>query len=143
MNYKLLDASRNIYAIILDAGDEVMETLQTFANERSLTSARFTAIGAFKNAELGYFDYAIKDYQKIPVNEQVEVLSMMGDIALYGDKAKVHAHIVLGRSDGSTLGGHLIKGIAHPTLEIMLEQMPGYLQREIDQTTGLPLIKIT
>jgi len=120
-----------------------MEHLKTFANEHSLKAARFTAIGAFSSAELGFFDYGIKDYKKIPVNEQVEVLSLIGDVALYGDESKLHAHVVLGRADGTTVGGHLLKATVHPTLELILEESPGYLQRRIDRETGLPLIEIS
>jgi predicted DNA-binding protein with PD1-like motif len=144
MNYKLLNGIDNAtYALVFDSGDEVMERLTTFANEHSLKAARFTAIGAFSSVELGYFDFTIKDYKKIPVNEQVEVLSLIGDVALYGDESKLHAHVVVGRSDGATLGGHLLRAIVHPTLELILEESPGYLQRRIDRETNLPLIQIS
>jgi predicted DNA-binding protein with PD1-like motif len=142
MNYKLLDGRTSTYAIIFDSGDEVMSLLKEFANDRKLKASHFTAIGAFSDAELGFFDFSIKDYKKIPVNEQVEVLSLMGDIALYGDESKLHAHVVLGKSDGAAIGGHLLKATVHPTLEVILEESPGYLQRRMDKVTGLPLIQI-
>jgi predicted DNA-binding protein with PD1-like motif len=143
MKYKLLNGIDNAtYALIFESGDEVMSALKTFANEHKLKASRFAAIGAFSKAELGFFDFDIKDYKKIPVQEQVEVLSLTGDVALYGDESKLHVHVVLGRSDGSTIGGHLISAVVHPTLEIVLEETPGYLQRRIDKETGLPLIEI-
>jgi len=143
MRYKLLDnGSIATYALIFESGDEVMEGLKAFANEHKLSAARFTAIGAFKNVELGYFDYEIKDYKKIAVLDQVEVLSLMGDVALYGNESKVHAHVVLGKFDGNAIGGHLLKASVHPTLEVILEETPGYLQRRMDRETGLPLIVI-
>ena len=143
MNYKLLNGIGNTsYALVFETGDEVMQLLKTFANEHSLKAAHFTAIGAFSSVELGFFDFSIKDYKHIPVNEQVEVLSLIGDVALYGDESKLHAHVVIGRSDGTAMGGHLMKAIAHPTLELIIEEAPGYLQRRIDQETGLPLIDI-
>jgi len=144
MNYKLLNGIDNsTYALIFDSGDEVMGILKTFANEHSLKAARFTAIGAFSKVELGFFDFGIRDYKHIPLNEQVEVLSLTGDVALYGDESKVHAHVVVGRSDGAAMGGHLLKAIVHPTLELILEETPGYLQRRMDAETGLPLIEIS
>ena len=143
MQYKLLNGIDNAtYALVFESGDEVMKILKTFANEHSLKAAHFTAIGAFSSVELGFFDFEIKDYKKIPVNEQVEVLSLMGDVALYGDESKLHAHVVVGKSDGTTMGGHLMKAIVHPTLELILEESPSYLQRRIDEKTGLPLIEI-
>lgn len=144
MNYKLLNGIDNCtYALVFDSGDEVMKILKTFANEHSLKAARFTGIGAFSNVELGFFDFATKDYKRIPLNEQVEVLSLMGDVALYGDESKVHAHVVVGKENGMAMGGHLLKAIVHPTLELIIEEAPGYLQRRIDEETGLPLIEIS
>lgn len=144
MKYKLLNGIDDAtYALVFDTGDEVMEILKTFANEHHLKAARFTAIGAFSSVELGFFDFGKKDYKHIPVNEQVEVLSLMGDVALYGDESKVHAHVVIGKSDGTAMGGHLLKATVHPTLELILEESPGYLQRRMDAETGLPLIDIT
>ena len=144
MKYKLLNGIDNAtYALVFESGDEVMEKLKTFANEHSLKAARFTAIGAFSSVELGFFDFSKKDYTRIPVAEQVEVLSLMGDVALYGDDSKLHAHVVVGREDGRVMGGHLLEAVVHPTLELILEESPGYLQRRIDPETGLPLIDIS
>src|ERR1043165_8882438 len=111
MKYKLLNAATGTYALVCETGDEVMDILQAFANEHGLKASRFTAIGACSEAVLGYFDVTTKDYRRIPVNEQVEVLSLIGDITLYDGKSKVHAHAVLGRGDGTTLGGHLLSAV--------------------------------
>ena len=65
MKYKLLNGIDNAtYALIFESGEEVMETLKTFANEHKLKASRFSAIGAFSKAELGFFDFNIKDYKK-------------------------------------------------------------------------------
>jgi hypothetical protein len=143
MKYKVLNKGDIVtYAVVFDNGDEVMEGLKKFVNDHKLSSGRFTAIGAFQRAELGFFDYDIKDYKKIDVPEQVEVLSLLGDIALFGNESKVHAHVVLGKYDGNAIGGHLMSGIVHPTLEVILEETSGYLQRKMDRETWLPLIVI-
>ncbi len=143
MKYKMLNvAQMKTYALIFETGDNVMEILKTFVNEHSLKASRFTGIGAFSDVQLGFFDFSIKDYKKIDVNQQVEVVSLLGDVALYGDESKVHAHIVVAKQDGNAMGGHLLKGTVHPTLELILEEAPEYLQRRMDKATGLPLIRI-
>lgn len=129
-------------ALIFEKGDEVFAGLQRFAAENNLTASRFSAIGALQGAVLGYFDWDRKDYDRIPVNEQVEVLSINGDIALDQGKPKVHAHAVLGRRDGSTVGGHLLQATVRPTLEVLLVESPGYLRKTCDPETGLALIDI-
>jgi predicted DNA-binding protein with PD1-like motif len=138
---KRLDAET--YALVFDTDDEAMEGLLAFAREHALSAARFTAIGAFSEAVVGYFDWEQKDYRRIPVNEQVEVLALTGDIARdeNGDPA-VHAHVVLGRVDGSVRGGHLISGRVRPTLEVMLVKSPAHLRKRKDPQSGLPLIAL-
>lgn len=130
------------FALIFDKGDEVVSTLQRFAKEHNLTASRFSAIGALDGAVLGYFDWDRKDYERIPVQGQVEVLSMNGDIALSDAEPKVHAHTVLGRRDGSCVGGHLLEARVRPTLEVLLIESPGYLRKVCDPETGLALIDI-
>jgi predicted DNA-binding protein with PD1-like motif len=52
-----------------------------------VSAASLTAIGAFSRATVGWFDFASKSYKEIPVDEQCEVLSTIGDVAI-GDDGK-------------------------------------------------------
>jgi predicted DNA-binding protein with PD1-like motif len=143
MKAKLLhDNGERTYALVFDKGDEVVAELEAFARELALTAARFTAIGAFSDVKLGYFDRDQKDYLEIPVAEQVEVLSLLGDIAEKDGEPKVHAHVVIGGRDGAARGGHLLEGHVWPTLEVILEESPEHLRRKVDKETGLPLIAL-
>jgi predicted DNA-binding protein with PD1-like motif len=131
------------FALVFDTGDEVMKLLTNFARENGLSAAHFTAIGAFERATLGYFDWQKKDYKKNSVAEQVEVVSLLGDIARNEkNEPKVHAHVVLGRSDGSAMAGHLLDGQVRPTLEVILIESPAHLRRKHDQESGLALIRL-
>ena len=130
------------WALIFATGDDVVSSLLAFATQHQLTAARFTAIGAFSDATLGYFDWASKQYEKIPIREQVEVLSLVGDVALEGDKPKIHAHVVLGKRDGTAHGGHLLEAHVRPTLEVMLIESPATLRRIFDPESQLALIDI-
>src|ERR1043166_3830836 len=100
------DAKEKTYVLIFETGDEVLTHLLRFARERNLSASHFTAIGAFSDVTLGYFDWQKKEYEKIPVNEQVEVLALVGDIAVQDLEPKVHAHVVVGKRDGGAHGGH-------------------------------------
>lgn len=143
MHWKLLaSGTERSFVLILDAGDEVISTIESFAAEHQLSASRLSAIGAFRNATLGYFDWDRKDYERIEVGEQVEVLSLLGDLALHEGKPKLHTHVVLGRRDGSTCGGHLLRAIVRPTLEVLLSDAPAHLHRAFDQASRLPLIRI-
>ena len=143
MKAKLIqEQGEKTYALILDKGDELMAELRSFANDKRLTAAHFTAIGAFSTAMLGYFDRERKAYTKIPIDEQVEVLSLVGDIALKDGEPEVHAHVVVGKSDGTAHGGHVLEARVWPTLEVVLAETPKHLRRKHDEETGLALISI-
>jgi hypothetical protein len=128
------------FAVIFQTGDEVIAGLKEFARSRGLSGSHFTAIGAFSDAVLAYFDWESKQYQRIPVGEQVEVLTLAGDIALKEGKPEVHAHVVVGLRDGTTRGGHLLEAHVRPTLEVMLTESPVHMRRTFDPESGLALI---
>ena len=128
--------------LVFETGDEVISTLTKFAKDHRITAAHFTAIGAFSDAGIGYFDWQQKDYVNNPVNEQVEVVSLIGDITLADGKPKVHAHVVLGRSTGAAMGGHLLKAHVRPTLELVLQNSDQQLKRKFDPQSGLALIDL-
>jgi predicted DNA-binding protein with PD1-like motif len=130
-------------ALIFDTGDEVMASLQVFASERRLNGSHFTAIGAFQDVTLGYFDWEQKDYLRIPVSEQVEVVALIGDIAVgTNGEPKVHAHVVIGKRDGTAMAGHLLEAHVRPTLELILTESPAHLKRKHDAETGLALVRV-
>jgi predicted DNA-binding protein with PD1-like motif len=141
MKSKLLDATgQKTFALVFDKGDEVVAGLSEFARAQKVGAAHFTAIGAFSEVALGYFDRTRKDYKKMPLKEQVEVLSLIGDVALDGQEPKVHAHVVVGLSDGAARGGHLLEGRVWPTLEVILVESPRFLRKRHDPESGLALI---
>ncbi len=144
MQSKLLsrNGGERVFAVILEKGDEVIDCLKQFAESEQLSAAQLTAIGAFSDAVLHYFDWDKKEYLNIPVREQVEVASMVGDVALAPDgKSSLHVHLVLGRRDGSALAGHLAEAHVRPTLEVIVSESPAYLQKVYDPETGLALIR--
>jgi predicted DNA-binding protein with PD1-like motif len=144
MKSKLIhEGVQKTFALVFDKEDEVLKELTRFAKQQELDASQFTAIGAFRSALLGFFDLEKKDYKKIPINEQVEVLSLMGDIALNGKEPKLHAHVVLGKADGTACGGHLLEARVWPTLEVVLTESPRYLRRKTDEETGLALIDLS
>ena len=137
------DSGGRIHVVILDSGEEAFSALTRFANDEKITAASVTAIGAFEKAVVGWFDFSSKTYKKIEVNEQCEVLSALGDVAVSDDgKASLHVHIVLGLSDGSTRGGHLLTGTVRPTLEVVLTEVPAKLRRKQRADLGIALIDV-
>ena len=137
------NAPVKVHVVILDSGEEAFAALSKFATDEGLSAASLTAIGAFERATIGWFDIAAKSYRKIEVNEQCEVLSAIGDVALGDDgKASLHVHVVLGLSDGSTRGGHFLSGSVRPTLEVVLTEAPARLRRRKRPELGIALVDL-
>lgn len=133
------DGKRTIVAVA-DKGDEAMAVIREAVQQHRVRGAQVTAVGAFQSAELGYFDRDRRDYLPIPVTEQVEVLSLVGDIADHNGSPAIHLHVVLGRRDGSTVGGHLLRAEVWPTLEVIITEVGADLVKQTDPETGLALL---
>jgi uncharacterized protein len=141
MKSKLLqEGDVRIFAVVFDSGDEVTEGLLSFAREYGFRGAGFVGIGAFESATLAFFELESNEYEEIPIDEQVEVLSFAGNLGVHEGEPKLHAHVVVGRRDGSTRGGHLLRARVRPTLELIVTETVGEVRRIEDQATGLPLI---
>jgi predicted DNA-binding protein with PD1-like motif len=129
--------------VILDTGDEILSSLKSVARTEHLASSSFKAIGALSEVELGWFNWETRKYQTaVKVQEQVELLSLIGDISLKDGKPQVHAHLVIGRQDGTAHGGHLLSATVRPTCEIVITESPKHLQKEIDPESGIALIRL-
>jgi predicted DNA-binding protein with PD1-like motif len=123
-------------------GDEVRKGLLEFARTNRFADAHLSGIGAFSEVTLGFFDRQQKKYIKIPITEQAEVLSFTGNIIPNDGKPTLHAHVVIGKADGTAHGGHFLDGRVWPTLELILSEMPVHLWRSHDDETGLALIRL-
>jgi predicted DNA-binding protein with PD1-like motif len=130
------------FVLILDQGEEAFKAITEFANNNGISGASVAAVGAFKQAKVGWFDIEAKRYKPIEVNQQCEVLSLLGDVAQGDDdKASLHLHAVLGLSDGSVRGGHLLDGTVRPTLEVTIVETAAHLRRKKHPELGLALIE--
>jgi predicted DNA-binding protein with PD1-like motif len=137
------DAGLRTFILVLQAGEEAFKAITDFAADRHIEAASLTALGAFEQAKVGWFDLATKAYKPIVIAEQCEALSLIGDVALGDDDApSVHVHAVLGLSDGSTRGGHLLEATVRPTLEVTLVETPAHLRRRKRPDLGIALIDL-
>lgn len=78
----------------------------------------------------------------VSLDEQVELLSLIGDVALGDGEPQVHAHAVVGKRDGTAHGGHLLQARVRPTCEVVLTESPTHLRKEFDASAGIALIKL-
>jgi predicted DNA-binding protein with PD1-like motif len=143
MRSKQLSENPKTYVIVLETGDEVLASLNGFAQAEHLAASSFKAIEALSSVEVGWFNWDSKEYQiAVKLDEQVELLSLIGDIALKDNEPQIHAHLVIGRRDGTAHGGHLLSATVRPTCKIVVTESPRHPQKEIDPASGIALIRL-
>jgi hypothetical protein len=143
MKHKLLEQQPKTYILVFQTGDELASGLKQFVKEQRVTAASFKAVGALSSVRLAWFNWETRKYQpSVTLDEQIELLSLIGDVALKDGEPQVHAHVVIGKKDGTAHGGHLLEAHIRPTCEVVLTESPAHLQKRVDPESGLALIKI-
>lgn len=141
MHFKTVEQQPKTYVIVLSTGEELASELKQFATNHKLGGSSFKAIGAFSSVKLGWFDWDAKQYRSsVTLNEQVELVSLIGDVALADGRPQVHSHVVVAKRDGTAHGGHLMEAYVRPTCEVVLTENPEKFRKRFDPESGLALI---
>jgi predicted DNA-binding protein with PD1-like motif len=127
---------------VFDSGDNVLDEVQRACESEGIFAAALSAVGGFQRATVAWYDLGRKRYEPIEVDEQVEVVSFLGNVTVYHGKPKIHVHCALGRRDGRVVGGHLLSAFVRPTLELVIEELPAPLERTDRPEIGIPLIDL-
>jgi uncharacterized protein len=85
---------RRTYALILARDDELFTALTDFVQRHDIKAAHFTAIGALRDLQLGWYDLDRKAYKVIPVPGQVEAWRWSATSALADGKPTVHTQLL-------------------------------------------------
>ena len=133
------DADVVTYVVVCDPDDEAVSALTAFARAEDLEASQITGVGGFDRATLGWFDRETRQHRPIEVDEQSEVLSLIGDVAEGDDGPSLNIHVVLGLRDGTTRGGHLLAGYVYPTLEITVTENPAQLRKVLNPDVGIEI----
>jgi predicted DNA-binding protein with PD1-like motif len=144
VKYRMLsprDGERRL-AVVFDVDEHVLTELEQLCEGEHIRSASLTGIGGFRKATLAYYDMESKRYEPIEVDEQVEVVSLLGNVTQYSGRPRIHAHCIVGHRDGRTTAGHLLAGVVRPTLEVFVDELPAQLVREDRPDIGIPLIDL-
>ncbi len=141
---KSMDApnSRSLL-LVFDKGDDFLATLTAFVEEHGIRGGHFVALGAFSSATIAWWNPVSKQYEKRAFDEQMEVLSLVGDVTVSPDGVtRLHAHVTLDRSDLDAIGGHVMAATVFPTLEMHVVDFGKAVIRDRDPQTGLLLINL-
>lgn len=128
------------YLVRLDPGEEVLSTLAAFCAREGVGSASLAGIGAVRDAELGYFEGARREYLRRELPGEHELCSFSGNLTWRDGEPFVHAHVVLAGADFVPLAGHLFRATISATGEFWIGKGGVKVVRELDAATGLKLI---
>ena len=133
--------TNDVFIYKLEKNQDLLNSIKTIVEENKITSAMLYLIGAVKTATFGFY----KDgaYQPKIIDENLEILSCMGNISKKDDEIIVHAHVTFGNSEGKAFGGHLLEGsIIDPTGELFILQLKDELKRKFDPATKLSFLDL-
>lgn len=126
--------------LILQRGEELHQSLATFASEQNLNSAWLSGLGGADQLAIGFYDIQTKDYVWREYNQPLEILSLTGNLTIVDGKPFWHVHGVFSGTDFAAIGGHVKELQIGLTGEIHITPLGTAMSREYDATTGLKLI---
>lgn len=129
------------YVVVLSHGEEIISSLSQFCAEQAIVSGKIQAIGAVDSVELGFYDLPAKEYQWNKFEQGMEIVSLLGNIALVEEKPFIHGHIVVSDSQFQCFGGHLKEGIVGATCEVHITQFDASIERVMNNEIGLKLLR--
>lgn len=140
MEYK---RSGNDVIARFDKGDKIMASLNDIAEKESIKTGFVSGIGAVNQAELSFFLIDSKEYQTVNFEEPFEVLSMNGTLSYVDNNPHQHVHMVLGKEDYSTIGGHLQEATVSITLEVHIKILDTEVTRETSSEFGIQTLDLS
>jgi predicted DNA-binding protein with PD1-like motif len=132
----------NHVVLRLDPGEEVMKTLLNFVAREDIRGGYFVAFGGFSRVRLCYFDVHARQFKTYDIDQQVEVVSLLGNVGRDNRRPIIHMHAAVSDAQAHTSSGHVAEGTVQPTLEVFLTRLEGTLRRRRDPSTGLELLAL-
>ena len=138
---KIILDKGSIYVIRFDQGEEVIETIKKICFEKNMEAGFFFGLGAARELVLSHYDIDRKQYNDTPINEDLEIAGIFGNVTRKDGEVYIHAHGSFSDKNFKTYAGHVKKVIVSGTCEIVLEMLHEPILREHDSKSGLNLLK--
>lgn len=130
------------YQLRFETGEQIAATLLEWLGTEAIGFATMTGLGAVSGATISYWNAETRQYEAHELNEQMEVVSLIGNVTIKEGAPFTHIHVTLGRRDLSIIGGHFNDATVHPNLEIWLQRESETVERLLDETSGIFLMHL-
>lgn len=138
---KIIHSKDKTHIIRLEKGEELVEQVTNYCRDKKIYAGWVQGLGAGSHSAISYYDINKKQYLQNEIKRNFEILNLTGNISIFEKKPTLHAHVTLGFSDQTTLGGHLHNLHISGTGEIIINELDGEITREKDADTGLSLLR--
>ena len=128
------------YVVRLDPGDEIVEKVLWLAAVENIRLATISGLGAVDNVTLGIFSPDTKQYKANMFHADFEIVSLTGTITTQRGRPYTHLHMAVSDLAGRCYGGHLNRAVVSATAEIVIQTIPGEVDRQPDPKIGLNLM---
>ena len=134
---------RNGSTIILrlQKGDELVSSLLCLIEKEMVKSGRVSGIGATDDVTIGVFNPKSKVYTKVKVTEDMEILSISGNLTRKDGAPYVHVHGSFASLE-KVYGGHVNECVISATAELIIDLYDVEVERKFDKESGLNLLKL-
>ncbi len=130
------------YQVRLVTGEEIHASLAKFMDETGITGGTIIGIGALSSYSLGYLDFQVMEYVRHDYDNEVELITCTGNLAMKAGKPIAHLHAMVTDTDMKPIGGHLFEAVISATGEFSVLNAGVGFERQ-DVTKGLPLMDLT
>jgi uncharacterized protein len=139
---KIIYSEKDTHILNFAKGEEVMSGLAAFFKEKGIRAGHITGLGAASQITIAYYNIETKTYERKKFVENVEILSLHGNVGAKEDgEIVVHMHGVFGRKDFTVFGGHIFETVISGAGEIHISSLSGQINRAYDEETGLTLMR--
>jgi predicted DNA-binding protein with PD1-like motif len=125
------------FALRLEPGDDVHETLQSFCAANRITNAAVQGIGSVDSPTLAHYSMHTKHFSDVSLKGIFEVTSLLGNIALVDGQPFAHLHVTVSDPQMIAKAGHLVKAVCSATLELILTKYPTRHTKSQNNDIGL------
>jgi len=130
------------YILRLESGDDILKSLGQFATTKKMGASLLEGIGSLNKVKLGHYDFKTRKYSYETFEDDLEILSLSGNISTMNRVPLPHVHVTLGRRDFSVIGGHMDEGSSANMVEIGIWKLPGKLVKSKDDEIGLNVLQL-
>lgn len=131
----------NHYVIRLEKGEEIVTKVKELCEKEDVKLASLSGIGAVNKVTAGLFRTKEKKYVSKTYEEDMEIVSLGGNVSCMNGETYLHFHISVANEAGEVRGGHLTEAFISATGELVLTRIEGTVDREYSDEIGLNLLK--